>query len=270
MEAPAGQGLADGEGGREEHDGDSPLPAPQPLTLLPIGVCIPAQVFEDNIDDFVAYNIAVQRCLTREETEYYLRQRPFSGTRRTPPLLNAMVDSSVDLYTKEVYCCRNGCVAFTAGREALTECDICKAQLIRPNGQPVKQASHWSLLPWLRIMLADRATGPGMVSSMKEARQEAAAGPPNHLRDWFDGHVCRTLVAQGYFSSDTSIAVSISTDGFQAWKQRGFEAWKIIATVLNVDRSARVKAVSQLILGITPGPGQPADLEPLLHPIAKS
>ena len=29
------------------------------------------------------------------------------------------------------------------------------------------------------------------------------------------------------------------------------------------------KTVSQLILGITPGPGQPADLESFLHPIAE-
>ena len=77
-----------------------------------------------------------------------------------------MVDSSVDLTTKKVDCCRNGCVAFTAGREALTECDICQAQRYRPNGQPAKQATYWSLLLWLRLMLADPAIGPGMVQSI--------------------------------------------------------------------------------------------------------
>jgi len=76
------------------------------------------------------------------------------------------------------------------------------------------------------------------------------------------------LYAQGYFSMNRCFALSISTDGFEAWRQRGFEGWRIIVTVLNVDPSSRVQAVSQLILGITPGPGQPADLESFLQPIA--
>jgi len=180
-----------------------------------------------------------------------------------------MVDSSVYLYTKKVDCCRAGCVAFTAHRQSLKACDKCEAPRYSADGKPIKQATYWPLLPWLRMMLADQYIGPGMVKAMKNARQAAQASPSKELRDWFDGQVFRKLVALGYFSSDTCVALSISTDGFQAWKQRGFEGWPIIATVLNVDPSSRVQVVSQLILGITPGPGQPADLESFLHPIAE-
>lgn len=49
-------------------------------------------------------------------------------------------------------------------------------------------------------------------------------------------------MTMGYFPSNTCIALSISTDGFQAWKQRGFEGWQIIATILNIDPEARVKS----------------------------
>jgi len=108
-----------------------------------------------------------------------------------------------------------------------------------------------------------------MVQAMNQAREAAAASSPEDLRDWFDGKVFRKLVAQGYFSSNTCIALSISTDSFQAWRQRGFEGWPIIATVLNIDPTSRVQVVSQIILGITPGPGQPADLESFFHPIAE-
>jgi len=59
------------------------------------------------------------------------------------------------------------------------------------------------------MMLADPGIGHGMVSAMKEAREEAAAGPPNDLSDWFDGKIFRALVAEGYFSSNTCIALSI-------------------------------------------------------------
>lgn len=57
-------------------------------------------------------------------------------------------------------------------------------------------------------------------------------------------------------------------DGFQAWKQRGFEEWPIIVTILNLDPSSRVRIASQVIVGITSNPAQPADMESFLHPIA--
>jgi len=46
-----------------------------------------------------------------------------------------------------------------------------------------------------------------------------------------------------------------------------FRRLPIITTILNVDLSARVRVVSQLILGITPGPSRLADLESFFTPI---
>jgi len=48
-----------------------------------------------------------------------------------------------------------------------------------------------------------------MVKTMEEAREAAAAGLPKDLRDWFDGQIFRKLLAQGYFSSNTCVAISI-------------------------------------------------------------
>jgi len=180
-----------------------------------------------------------------------------------------MVYSSADLKSKKVDCCKAGSVAFTAGRANLTARDVCKAPRFRADGKPRMQATCWPLLPWLKMMLADPDIGSGMVQAMYEAREAAVAGSPEDLRDWFYGEVFRMLVAQGYFSSNTCIALSISTDGFQAWRQRGFEEWPIIATVLSIDPTSRVQVVSQLILGTTPGPGQRSDLESFFHPIAE-
>jgi len=84
----------------------------------------------------------------------------------------------------------------------------------------------------------------------------------------YNGATARKLVQEGYFSSNTCIPLSLSTDGFQAWRHRGFECWPIIATNLSVDPSTRVHIVSRLVFRVTPGPREPVDVESLLHPIA--
>jgi len=217
----------------------------------------------------VAYNFVIQHCLSREAIDDYLRQRRSSGSCRTPHTLNSVVKSSVDIFTKKVDCCHAGCVAFNAHREDLNARDVYHAPRYRVDGKPRMQKTYWPLLPWIRMMLADPDIGAGMVKTMEQAREAAAGGPPTDLRDLFDGPIFRKLMAQGCFSSNTCVAISDSTDGFQAWKQRGLEGWPIAATILHVDPSGRVQVVSQLILGITPGPSQPADLKSFFHPIAE-
>ena len=211
----------------------------------------------------------IQHCLSREAIDDYLRQRRSSGSCRTPHTLNSMVKSSVDIFTKKVDCCHAGCVAFSAHRKDLHACDVCHAPRYCVDGKSRMQATYWPLLPWIRMMLADPDIGAGMVKTMEQAREAAAGGPPKDLRDFFDGPIFRKLMAQGCFSSNTCVAISDSTDGLQAWKQRGLEGWPIAATILHVDPSGRVQVVSQLIVGITPGPSQPADLDSFFHPIAE-
>ena len=146
-------------------------------------------------------------------------------------------------------------MALNAHQKYFTACDICKALRHRAEGDPHKHAIYWPLLQCLRMMLADSKIGTDMVKALKEAREAAAASPVQGLRDWFDGATFRKLVELNYFPSNTCAALRISTDGFQAWKQKGLEGWPTIATVLNVHPSSRVQVMSHLILGITPGPG---------------
>jgi len=65
------------------------------------------------------------------------------------------------------------------------------------------------------------------------------------------------------------VVVSISVDGFGAWRQRGFQQWPIVATVLSVQPRERVKNIAQIILVVTSRPCEPVDLESFLHPIAE-
>jgi len=172
---PAGAGGSTDEG---RGDDRSPAPAPQPSTQRLNGMYISPQVFQDCIDDFAAYNFIVQHCLSREAADDHLRQRRSSETWLTPHLLNSMVVSSDNLHTKEVECCRKGCVAFTTDRALLPKCHLCKAPRYRADGRPAKKTTYWLLLPWLRTMLADPDIGSSMFSAMNKARQAAAAGSP--------------------------------------------------------------------------------------------
>lgn len=139
---PEGPDAAAGPAGGGGQDDVSSAPPPQPVSVRPNGVCVTPSVFQDNIDDYVAYAFIVHHCLCREAAEDYLLQRRTSGTCRTPHQLSAMIEASVDLQTKEVDCCRNGCVAFTASREALTQCDVCKTSRYCSDGRAAKKATY--------------------------------------------------------------------------------------------------------------------------------
>jgi len=93
-----GVGEADDATGSSREAQSAPAPDCQPHRLRRNGICIPASVVKDNVDDFVAYNFFVQHCLSPEATDDYLRQRRAAGTCRTSHLLNNMVAASVDLY----------------------------------------------------------------------------------------------------------------------------------------------------------------------------
>jgi len=98
---------------------------------------------------------------------------------------------------------------------------------------------------------------------------EAAKVHVDGVRDWYDGMTFREAVTAGLIHSDTCVALSISVDGFEAWRKRGFQGWPIVVTVLSVRLGERVKNIAQIILAVTPGPRHPVDLESFLHPIAE-
>ena len=63
--------------------------------------------------------------------------------------------------------------------------------------------------------------------------------------------------------------LNCSTDGFQFFRQKGFEGWPITATPVCLMPDERNRNKYQLLLVVIPGPKQPVDLESFRHPIAK-
>jgi len=107
-----------------------------------------------------------------------------------------------------------------------------------------------------------------MTAAMAEARA-AAKAPMDGVRDWYDGVTFREAIAAGLFDTASCMALGISMDGFEVWRQRGCQGCPFVATVLSVHPGERVKNVAQIIPAVTPGPRQPVDVESFLHPVAK-
>jgi len=220
------------------------------------------------VDNFVAYSYIHHHRLPREAASDYFLQRSRLVTHRTPRRLSEFVGASVDLHERRIDCCRNGCVAYVALRAQVDVCDVCGAARRLADGSPAKQAVYWSLSSWLLTMLADPVLGRSMITAMADAIK-AAKSPADGVRDWYYGMTFREAVAAGLIDTDTCVALSISMDGFKAWRQRGFQGWPIVVTVLSIQPNTRVNNIAQFVLAVTPGPRQPADLESFLHPITE-
>lgn len=230
-------------------------------------VLLPVEQFREIIGDLWMYCMSVDHHLTRPAVTDLLRARSTRLQYRTPYKLQRAVDASVKLHELKVDACINGCVAFTAKRQSSTVCDYCGEPRYQRGSTAARyQVTYWPLTPWLTGMLADPVLSVQLTAGMRKAR-ERATEPQNGFSDWYDGSNFRDSVQRGYFSADTDVALSLSTDGFDPWRQNGFQAWPIIATILNFDPECRARVVNQLLLCVTPGPDQPADLESFLHPI---
>jgi len=72
------------------------------------------------------------------------------------------------------------------------------------------------------MMLENPDLGLDIMDLMRKARLAAAFGSTSR-DDWYNSHIFRILLATGKFSSDTDVALSISADGFEAWRQGGFQ-----------------------------------------------
>jgi len=181
--------------------------------------------------------------------------------------MERFVDASVNLETRLVDCCINGCVAFTHTRAQQTTCDAFGAPRLKSSGKPAKQVTYWSLKSWSSHLLSDPIIGKSMMENMAAARKavdEMAAGVHEYPHSSnFRHYRAAGLPDHGHF-----VPVNCQTDGFQFFRQNGFEGWPVTATPLSLSPDQRTRNNYQLLLVVTPGPIQPVDLELFRYPIA--
>jgi len=152
---------------------------------------------------------------------------------RTPYFMERVIDASVNLETRDVDCCVNGCLEFTHKRAQLTACDACGAQRYKSNGKAGKQVTYWSLTSWLAQLLGDLVIGKSMLENMAAARR-AADDETDGVHEYpHSSNFChyrdRKLLDGGPF-----VMLNLGTDGFQFFRKNGFEGWSVTATPLSM------------------------------------
>lgn len=190
------------------------------------------------------------------------------GYRRlqTPARVATFARSSVNLVALDVSCCRNGCMAFTTDDDAVT-CVHCNARRFKNGSVPSMVVPYWPITPWLRMMLLDPELSVAMRDYMVIARQRAAEEDVASYSDWYDGASFRKLVKDGLIVSNADIVLGVALDGFDSWRQTGCKGWPVVVTVLSLPPEMRTKTVCMLPVMITPGPGEPIDLDSFLRPL---
>jgi len=77
---------------------------------------LPVGQFNENRADLALYASMVQHDLTQASVADLLKLSTCAAKYRTPYLMERFIEASVNLETRTVDCCRNGCLAFTDKR----------------------------------------------------------------------------------------------------------------------------------------------------------
>jgi len=252
---------------RESEVGHAPTPIYQPSVStnelrLPIGQ------FKDHIADLALHACTVRHALTQASIADPLKLSSTAAKYRTPFLLERFIDPSINLEMRAVDCGINGCVAFTHLSTQQTVCDACGAAKYVASGKPAKQVIYWSLIAWLTHLLGDPVIGKAMLKNMAAARTAAEEGADG-VHDYSQSEKFRHYLDRKLLDGGPFIPVNVGTDGFQFFRQNGFEGWPGAATPLRLSPDQRARNKHQLLLVVSPGPKQPVDLELFLHPIAE-
>jgi len=140
--------------------------------------------------------------------------------------MRKFIEASGNVEKRQVDCCLNGCVAFPHKRSRLTSCDACGTARYMASDKPPRQMTYWPLTSWLIYMLIDPILGPDKKTRMKEARSAASRNSDGMhrevLHDWRSEVPFNEALPVGLFHKSTDIPISVSTDGFTAWRSREF------------------------------------------------
>jgi hypothetical protein len=165
-------------------------------------------------------------------------------------------------------CCLNGCISYAlpAYRE-LKECpyEECQHPRYQKNGKPYTQHSYIPITHRLKLLYANKDRAREMMDYRQRVQEEQEAG----LRsDFWTGQLYRDLRTKQLFTDMTDIALALSTDGVKVFKTRSaFYIWPIMLVNFNLPPSVRFKRHNMLLVGFTPGPNNPKDLDSFLWPL---
>lgn len=165
----------------------------------------------------------------------------------------------------------NTCCAYTDDYSILTKCPFCNKERYQTefhqNQQckPCRQFAHFPIIDRLRIQYQD-ATQAKALLYRAEYTSRCGYHTDGKIGDVFDGQHYKDLVKKGHFQEKQDIALMVSIDGFQIFKQKTDDCWVLLFINTNLPPEQRVKKENLLITTIIPGPKEPKDLNSFLFP----
>lgn len=129
-------------------------------------VQLPVAQFSDCANDLALFTCAVNHGMTEAALADFLKRRSRKAEYQTPYLMRKFIEACVNVETREVDCCSNGCDCLTHKRAQATACGVCGSEHYTPSGKPACQMKYWLLTAWLVNVLCDPVLGPGMMAGM--------------------------------------------------------------------------------------------------------
>lgn len=207
-------------------------PPPSPIYQPAVStnqVRLPVDQFKEYMADLAVHAFTVRHDLTQAAIADLPRLSSFAIKYRTPYLMDRFIDQSFNLETRLVDCCINGCVAFTHARAQHATCTDCGAARYTADGKPADQITYRSLIAWLTELLGDPVIGKSMLKNMAAARTASEKGADG-VHDYPHGSNYRPYRDKGLLDGGPFVLMNCGTDGFQFFRQNGFEGWPVTAT----------------------------------------
>lgn len=176
----------------------------------------------------------------------------------------SLLDKSVQKYA---VCPGHMCFVEIVGsldQKYSTSCCECGASSPGRPESPRTELKYIPLLPRISSMVRD----PVRCEQLYSYRRSRGPGR-GHMEDFFDGSAFKRI-CELYTGEDETmfdIFLGVSTDGFQAFKNKDYDVWPIAAILLNLPPDQRFLIRNILPFSFIPGPKEPKNLESFLVPL---
>ena len=130
-----------------------------------------------------------------------------------------------------------------------------------------QKLSYIPLLPRIEAMVAQAEH----CKQLYKYRESVHPRPQGQIRDFYDTEAYRRLcrIHGGEENVKNDIFISVSTDGFQAFKRKAYEVWPLIGIIFNLLPNLRFVVKNVLPLAFVPGPHEPTNLQSFLKPLIR-
>lgn len=142
-----------------------------------------------------------------------------------------------------VDCCTNSCIAYTGTYETLDSCPYCNEPRLNDKAKPRKRFNTIPLIPRLKLQYSNAERSHELRYRAEYIQVE------DRFADVFNGGVYKQLCDNGSFAHEQDVALGISTDGFQIFRQRTNDCWPILIVNYNIAPVDRVKRENLLLYG---------------------